>query len=119
MALTAEHLIVIGRGRLIRDMSVADFIASASTSSVLVRSPDEAAPARPAARRRGRGRELRARPLEVTGTDAATRSATAPRTHGVTLLELSPVQASLEEAFMALTRDAVEYRAPDPRGIPA
>ena len=41
MALTAEHLIVIGRGKLIRDMSVADFIASASDSAVLVRTPDE------------------------------------------------------------------------------
>jgi ABC-2 type transport system ATP-binding protein len=42
MALTAQHLIVIGRGRLIRDMSVDDFVASASRSSVLVRSPDDA-----------------------------------------------------------------------------
>jgi ABC-2 type transport system ATP-binding protein len=110
MALTAQHLIVIGRGRLIRDMSVDDFIASASRSSVFVRSPDDA-----------RLRELLLKDgievsspapgqLEVTGltSDEIGRRASA---HGVTLLELSPVQASLEEAFMALTHDAVEYRA--------
>ena len=110
MALTAQHLIVIGRGRLIRDMSVDDFIASASRDSVFVRSPDDA-----------RLRELLLKDgievsspapgqLEVTGltSDEIGRRASA---HGVTLLELSPVQASLEEAFMALTHDAVEYRA--------
>ena len=111
MALTAEHLIVIGRGRLIRDEPVADFIASASSQTVLVRTPDEA-----------RLRELllsdvvavSSAPsghLEVSGLtsdEIGYRAAAA----GLTLLELSPVQASLEEAFMTLTHDAVEYRAP-------
>jgi ABC-2 type transport system ATP-binding protein len=110
MALTAEHLIVVGRGRLIRDMSVDDFIASASRNSVFVRSPDDA-----------RLRDLlledgievsssESGHLEVTGltSDEIGYRAAA---HGVTLLELSPVQASLEEAFMALTQNAVEYRA--------
>ena len=110
MALTAQHLIVIGRGRLIRDTSVDDFIASASRDSVFVRSPDDA-----------RLRDLLVNDgidvsstapglLEVTGvtSDEIGRRACA---HGLTLLELSPVQASLEEAFMALTHDAVEYRA--------
>jgi ABC-2 type transport system ATP-binding protein len=110
MALTAQHLIVIGRGRLIRDTSVDDFIASAARNSVFVRTPDDA-----------RLRELLRDPgidvscpapgeLEVTGvtSDEIGRRACA---HGLTLLELSPVQASLEEAFMALTHDAVEYRA--------
>jgi ABC-2 type transport system ATP-binding protein len=110
MALTAEHLIVIGRGRLIRDMSVDDFIASASTSSVLVRTPDDA-----------RLRDLLLADgvevsssvpghLEVTGLTSDEIGHRASN-HGVTLLELSPVQASLEEAFMALTHDAVEYRS--------
>ncbi|MGZ8804208.1 MAG: ABC transporter ATP-binding protein, partial [Microbacterium sp.] len=110
MAITAEYLIVIGRGRLIRDTSVDDFIASASTSSVLVRSPDDA-----------RLRDLlfedgvevsSAVPghLEVTGLTSDEIGYRASD-HGVTLLELSPVQASLEEAFMALTHDAVEYRS--------
>jgi ABC-2 type transport system ATP-binding protein len=110
MAITAEHLIVIGRGRLIRDMSVDDFVASASRSSVFVRSPDDA-----------RLRDLLLKDgievsspapgqLEVTGvtSDEIGRRASAD---GVTLLELSPVQASLEEAFMALTHDAVEFHA--------
>ena len=110
MALTAEHLIVIGRGRLIRDMSVDDFIASASASSVLVRTPDDA-----------RLRDLLLEDgvevsssvpghLEVTGLTSDEIGCRASD-HGVTLLELSPVKASLEEAFMALTHDAVEYRS--------
>ncbi len=110
MALTAQHLIVIGRGRLIRDTPVDDFIASASRDSVFVRSPDDA-----------RLRDLLVNDgidvsspapgqLEVTGvtSDEIGRRACS---RGLTLLELSPVQASLEEAFMALTHDAVEYRA--------
>ena len=112
MALTAEHLIVIGRGRLIRDVSVADFIASASATSVVVRTPttDDA-----------RLRDLLLEDgvevsssmpgrLQVTGLTSDEIGYRA-WTHGVTLFELSPVQASLEEAFMALTRDAVEYRS--------
>ena len=120
MALTAEHLIVVGRGRLIRDMSVSAFIDSASAKSVFVRSPDA-----------DELRDLLLAPvvevsgrepghLEVTGltSDEIGERASAA---GLTLLELSPVQASLEDAFMALTHDAVEYRAPThaPEGIPA
>jgi ABC-2 type transport system ATP-binding protein len=111
MALTAEHLIVVGKGRLIRDQSVADFIASASAQSVLVRSPQAT-----------QLRDLLLGPdvtvssteagqLEVSGLssdDIGTRAATA----GITLFELSPVRASLEEAFMELTHDSVEYRGP-------
>lgn len=110
MALTADHLIVVGRGRLIRDMSVADFIASASRNSVTVRSPD-------AARLRdlllADGVEVSSSErghLEVTGLTSDEIGFRAAE-HGVTLLELSPVQASPEEAFMALTHDAVEYRS--------
>lgn len=111
MALTADHLIVVGRGRLIRDISTADFIASASADSVVVRTPDER-----------RLRELllsdgvaiastRAGHLEVTGltSDEIGQRAAAG---GVTLLELSPVKASLEDAFISLTHEAVEYRSP-------
>jgi ABC-2 type transport system ATP-binding protein len=113
MALTADHLIVVGRGRLIRDMPTAEFIASASGASVLVRTPDE--------------ESLR----ELLLTDASAVTITQPghlevegmtsdeigyraASAGLTLLELSPVKASLEEAFMSLTHDAVEYRAPTP-----
>jgi ABC-2 type transport system ATP-binding protein len=110
MAVTAKHLIVIGRGHLIRDMPVDEFIASASRNSVFVRSPDAS---RLGDLLRGDGIEMSSPApgqLEVTGvtSDEIGRRACA---HGLTLLELSPVQASLEEAFMALTHDAVEYRA--------
>ncbi len=111
MAQTADHLIVIGRGKLIRDEPVADFIASASGGTVLVRTPDEAKLRElllsdvVAVSSAEQGR------LEVTGMtsdEIGYRAAAA----GLTLLELSPVRASLEEAFMNLTHDAVEYRAP-------
>ncbi len=109
MAVTAEHLVVVGRGRLIRDQSTADFIASASTGRVHVRTPQ-------AAELRGRLLAAGARvsssaegELDVEGlTSEEIGSAAAVR--GVVLAELTPVQASLEEAFMELTADAVEYR---------
>ncbi|WP_433235168.1 ABC transporter ATP-binding protein [Actinomadura nitritigenes] len=111
MALTADHLIVIGRGRLIADTSVTEFIERASTGRVKVRSPEAA-----------RLRDLLAGPsvtvaepeegtVLVSGltSDQIGRTASA---NGITLLELSPQQASLEEAFMELTGESVEYRAP-------
>ncbi len=110
MALTAEHLIVIGRGRLIADTSVAEFTRSASRNVVRVRSPHAE-----------RLRSLLVGPdvtvdavepgaFEVTGLDSD-RIGTIAAENGVTLFELAPQQASLEEAFMELTRDAVEYHA--------
>lgn len=107
MSQTAEHLIVIGRGRLIADMSVADFIASAARNLVRVRTPEP-----------GRLVELLRGP-DVTVQDADGALEVAGLTSdqigviaavaGLTLLELAPQQASLEEAFMDMTRDAVEY----------
>lgn len=109
MALTAEHLIVVGRGRLIRDVSTREFIASASANSVRVRSPQASQ-----LRDLLLGADITVSSsatgeLAVTGltTDEIGRRAASA---GITLLELSPVQASLEEAFMELTGDAVEYR---------
>jgi ABC-2 type transport system ATP-binding protein len=110
MALIAEDLIVIGRGRLLSEGPLAAFIAQASSSSVRVRSPH-------AARLRdvlvGDGVTVtsgEAGVLEVTGLETADigeRAAAA----GLVLHELAPQEASLEEAFMELTRDAVEYHA--------
>jgi ABC-2 type transport system ATP-binding protein len=111
MALTADHLIVVGRGRLIRDVSVQEFIDSASTNSVHVRSP-QAAQLRDLLL--GEGVSVASSAvgeLDVIGLSSqeiGERAAGA----GLILHELSPVQASLEEAFMELTQDAVEYRAP-------
>jgi ABC-2 type transport system ATP-binding protein len=110
MAVTAEHLIVVGRGRLIRDVSVQEFIASASANSVHVRSP-QAAQLRDVLLGAGVSvASSAAGELNVTGLSSeqiGDRAAAA----GITLHELWPVQASLEQAFMELTNDSVEYRA--------
>ena len=115
MALTADHLIVIGRGRLIANTGMGEFIRSSALGDVLVRSPQVADLARLlTANFDGRGAErVVAEPggaLSVTGmtTEAISRIAAA---HGIAIHELSQRQASLEEAYMKLTDDAVEYRA--------
>ena len=110
MALTADHLIVIGRGRLIADVAVDEFIRRHSKHTVLVRSPQATELA-----------ELLAAPgvsietiehglIEIEGLTAEQigREAIANK---VVLYELTPQQASLEEAFMVLTRDEVEFHA--------
>jgi ABC-2 type transport system ATP-binding protein len=111
MALTAEHLIVIGRGRLIADTGMREFIAGAARDDVRVRSTDQDALA---ALLRPRAAEVspdRDGALTVSGltTDQVGRAAAAA---GITLLELTARQASLEEAFIDMTSDAVEFRAP-------
>ncbi|WP_329454106.1 ABC transporter ATP-binding protein [Streptomyces sp. NBC_01497] len=120
MALTAEHLIVIGRGRLIADTSVEEFVQSATGSSVRVRT-DEADRLRTLLT----GPDVTVAPsahgvLDVTGlsSDRIGRTAAA---HGIALAELTPQRASLEEAFMELTKDSVEYRTPTraSEGLPA
>ncbi|MFD7340992.1 ATP-binding cassette domain-containing protein [Streptomyces violascens] len=118
MALTAEHLIVIGRGRLIADTSVAEFTAQAGGDTVRVRTAD--------AEKLG---ELLVGPdvtvgspelgvLEVTGL-SSDRIGRIAADHAIALAELTPQQASLEEAFMELTRDAVEFQAPAPELVAA
>jgi ABC-2 type transport system ATP-binding protein len=114
MALTAEHLVVVGRGRLIADTTVADFIERASEKVVRVRSP-EATRLRDALVAQSDDDGVRiesseAAVLEVHGlsTEQVGETAAAER---ITLHELTAVEASLEEAFMALTGEAVEYHA--------
>ncbi|AGP59765.1 ABC transporter ATP-binding protein [Streptomyces rapamycinicus] len=107
MELTADHLIVIGRGRLIADTAMAAFIDAHSTREVLVRGPRPESLRRmlaPAAEVRADGADG----LVVTGLDAAGIGALAAA-GGVELHELTPRQPSLERAFMDLTRDAREY----------
>jgi ABC-2 type transport system ATP-binding protein len=110
MAVTAEHLIVIGRGRLIADLSVNEFIQQASKNTVLVRTPQAAA-----LHDLLRGPEVTIMSLdrgvfEVAGLTAEQIGDRAAEAR-ITLHELSAQQPSLEEAFMELTRDAVEYQA--------
>jgi ABC-2 type transport system ATP-binding protein len=115
MALTARHLIVIGRGRLIADTGMEEFIAAAAPGAVRVRSTD---PRTLAALLRSRDvtvSDAGDGALTVSGlsTDEVGRAAGAA---GITLLELTAQQASLEEAFVDMTRDAVEFRAPSTEG---
>jgi ABC-2 type transport system ATP-binding protein len=108
MALTAEHLVVIGRGRLIADVSVREFTDMASSNVVRVRTPE--APRLRALLVAADVSVTTTEPdlLEVAGLSSAEIGRVAVD-QGVPLVELTPVQASLEEAFMALTQDAVEY----------
>jgi ABC-2 type transport system ATP-binding protein len=115
MALTADHVIVIGRGRLMADMPMAELIAQASSSMVVVRSPQAAALA--AALTAADVTVSRPDPgtLEVTGLTAAEVGDRA-RELGIALHGLAPHTASLEEAFMEMTRDEVEFHATAPTG---
>ncbi|MGW7089450.1 ABC transporter ATP-binding protein [Streptomyces sp. NPDC054871] len=113
MALTAEHLIIIGRGKLLADTTVEAFVRESGTGSVKVVTPEP-----------GLLGELLAAPgvqitsdapgvLDVRGTDGEHIGRTAAQ-HGIALFELTPHTASLEQAFMDLTRDSVEYVASAP-----
>jgi ABC-2 type transport system ATP-binding protein len=112
MALTADQLVVIGRGKLIADTSVEEFVSRSSLQSVVVRSTDDDGLAR---RLLGLGAAV-SRPagggLDVTGVTAVTVGETAAEAR-IVLHELTPQRASLEEAFMELTKDSVEYVSTD------
>jgi ABC-2 type transport system ATP-binding protein len=113
MALTATDLVVIGRGQLIADTTVDDFIASNTEATVLVRTPgaDRLAGI---LRSAGAGvRDQEGGGLLVTGLDAA-RVGDLALEAGVAVHELSPVQASLEEVFMDLTSDMVDFHGQTP-----
>ncbi|GAA4800242.1 ABC transporter ATP-binding protein [Streptomyces ziwulingensis] len=109
MALTADHLVVIGRGRLLADTGMTDFVARHSRSFVRVRTPQAEAMLDVLARQ---GVEVVAATdgtLEAQNTSAAAVGDLAAR-HGLTVHEVSTQSASLEQAFMRLTAQAVEYR---------
>jgi ABC-2 type transport system ATP-binding protein len=107
---TADHLVVIGRGRVIADASVADLIAAASADRVTVRTSarDEAMTVLARA-----GTEATATARDVITVSGLTpeRVVTLLSENSVPFAELSAHRASLEEAYMELTRDAVEFRA--------
>jgi ABC-2 type transport system ATP-binding protein len=142
MAVTADHLIVIGRGKLLADCSTQEFIARSSDKSVLVRTPDPARLTELIASAGGKveaEKNLDARPqdmlpgpdgttpaqdgagrtpgLDVTGLDAPRIGELAAKA-GVVLHELTP-RASLEEAFLEMTADSVEYGQHSQPGAPA
>src|SRR3954454_4545836 len=116
IALTADQLIVVGRGRLIADASVADVVAQASTNAAVhVRSAATETLRDALARPGVEVRALAPGLLEVHGLTGRQIGEIALE-EGIVLDELTPQQASLEDAFMALTGDAVDYRAAAPAG---
>jgi ABC-2 type transport system ATP-binding protein len=108
MALTAEHLIVIGRGRLIADMSVDAFVHGASKHSVRVRSPHLERLVDLVASPDVNVDPVEASVVEIRGLSSEQVGTTAAE-NGIVLYELTSQTASLEEAFMELTRDSLEF----------
>ena len=113
MALTADHLIVIGRGRLIADLSVDEFVRNAAKNTVRVRSPQLTQLGEALAGPGVTVKPLADGALEVAGLTAEQIGEIAAA-HGVVLHELTPERASLEEAFMDVTRGDIEYQALGP-----
>ncbi|WP_067827983.1 ABC transporter ATP-binding protein [Actinomadura kijaniata] len=115
MAITADHLVVIGQGRILADTDMQDFIDRNATSHVLVRSPQMSELGPLMAARGWRVEMVADLSLKVFGARAAEIGDLAAD-HGMRLHELATVQPSLEEAFMQLTGDVVEYHAglPEP-----
>jgi ABC-2 type transport system ATP-binding protein len=110
MAQTATRLVVLGRGKLITEASVEDFVDHATGTGVLVRTPEPV-----------RLGEVLAAPgvtvindgtavLRVSGITAEQIGTAAWRAH-LPVYELTPTHASLEEAFMQVTQDSIEYHA--------
>ncbi|MEU7601126.1 ABC transporter ATP-binding protein [Streptomyces sp. NPDC040724] len=114
MALTADHLVVIGQGRLLADLPMADFIQQNSRSYVRLRSPQQE---RLKDVLHDAGINAVSVPatgtLEIDGASAEQLGELAAQ-HQIVLHELSPQRASLEEAFMRMTADSVEYHAHAP-----
>jgi ABC-2 type transport system ATP-binding protein len=114
MALTADHVIVVGRGRLLRDQSMSEFIAAASTDLVRVRSPQARQLAEILAGEGVTVADVAEGVLEVTGLPSE-QIGTAAAAAQITLFELATQGASLEEAYMSLTEDSVDYRSSSDR----
>ena len=116
MALTADHVIVVGKGRLIADESIEDIVGRSSLNTVLVRTP---ALERLSSLLVEAGANVRDetdhsagadRGIHVNGLTAAQIGDLAAR-HGIAVHELTPKTASLEEAFMELTAESLDFRA--------
>ena len=110
MSLTADHLIVIGRGRKIADTSTSEFLAAASGNAVRVRSPHSTELAQLLAGPDVTVDVVEPGYLEVRGLTAV-QIGDAAAASGLALHELTPQQVSLEEAFMDLTREEIEFKA--------
>ena len=113
MALTAEQLVVIGRGRLISDSTVAEFVDRSSESTVRVRSPqlDALHAALTAQGLTVREEHSGSEPVLVVVDSTTDVIGGLAGSQGIVLHELASVQGSLEDAFMKLTGDDVQYHA--------
>jgi len=110
MALTAEHVVVVGRGRVIANVPVQQLISGASRGVVLVRTPYASQLAEVLSSDGVTINHPEGDVLEVTGLSAAQIGQIALEAR-VVLHGLAPQEASLEEAFMTMTRDAVDFHA--------
>jgi ABC-2 type transport system ATP-binding protein len=110
---TADHLLVIGRGKLIADCTVAEFIAANSQQTVRVRTPQPDLLTKLVASAGATVREDGDGSMVITGLDTG-RVGDLAYDNAVRLHELSPVHASLEQAFMELTSSSVQFHA----GVP-
>jgi ABC-2 type transport system ATP-binding protein len=108
MAVTADHLVVIGRGKLLADVGTSEFIEGSSTNRIRVRSPQEDALAR-LLDEQGFASERVDGLLELKGVTCAQIGDLAAA-NGLTIHELYEERASLETAFMEMTGDSVEYQ---------
>ena len=109
MALTAEHLVVIGRGRLLADTTVERFIADNSRSFVRITTPDPARLRTVFAAEGIQVTDIEDGALAAHGVDAR-RASELVAAHGLVVHEIALRQASLEEAFVRMTAGAVEFR---------
>jgi ABC-2 type transport system ATP-binding protein len=110
MAQTADHLVIIGRGRLLADTSTQQLIDSSARHDVLLRAPRSAELAGLIAARGGTATPQPDGALVVTGLDAAATGELAA-THGIALHALIPRQASLEDVYLDITGESTDYRA--------
>jgi ABC-2 type transport system ATP-binding protein len=110
MAQTADHLIVIGRGRIIADAGTEEFINRHTAPSVRVRAVQQTDLAEALARRGALIECGSDGAMVVTGIDSAAIGAAAS-VHNITLIELAPLGSSLEEAYFDLTKDETDYHA--------
>jgi ABC-2 type transport system ATP-binding protein len=110
MALTADRLIIIGRGRLIAETTMAEFLSAGPASSVTVRSPQAAALAALLTTRGATVTRYDSDTLTVTGTSAEAVGELA-REAGFTVTGLAAQQATLEDRYIELTRDCADYQA--------
>ncbi|WP_407344380.1 ABC transporter ATP-binding protein [Pengzhenrongella phosphoraccumulans] len=110
MALTADHIIVVGRGRVLADAPVADIVARAAGTTVRVRSPQASQLVELLAGPGVSFTSTAPQAVEITGSTAEAIGEAAAAAQLV-LHELTPVVGSLEDAYMSLTQDSVEYHS--------